>query len=290
MPASGIAAAEASYSDVERQLGELAARFKAQQDDLIRVRKHLEGVIKKEVSNATRQLESFANVQYALAGGTPLPAMHGWPISPDFAAYLVELIRSNDYDLVVEFGSGTSTVLIAKLLAQSAPGRAGRRPVVQVAFEHLEQFRTQTLDHLRAADLEGCVTVHHAPLVSYRAENGLTYPYYACEEPLATVAEGLDDRPVRALVLVDGPPAVTGTHARYPALPIVMSALPDACLHVLLDDYVRDDEKQIARMWQDELANGNRSFEFEVRTLEKDACLLHIAAPPRYSPGEPAGT
>ncbi|MCK7579982.1 MAG: hypothetical protein MZV65_32785 [Chromatiales bacterium] len=47
-----------------------------------------------------------------------MPEMHTWPISPDLGVLLIRLIESSDYDAVVEFGSGVSTVILAKALAK----------------------------------------------------------------------------------------------------------------------------------------------------------------------------
>lgn len=250
--------------------------FKAQTDDLIKVREHLERVMKKELLNATKQLEAFLNVQSALSGGDLIPGLHGWPISPDLAAYLIELIRTNDYDMVIEFGSGTSTVVMAKALAQMRHRREGKGPVVQMAFEHLEAYHAQTQAQLRAAGLATAATVHLAPLAPYQAANGKTYPYYTCQPALQALQATYDKPNCRALVLVDGPPASTGEHARFPAVSVVTSVLRHVGLDILLDDLIREDEQQVARMWQDDLQAAGREAVAEVRKMEKDACLIRV--------------
>ena len=84
-------------------------------------------------------------------------------------------------------------------------------------------------------------------------------------------------------MLVDGPPASTGEHARYPAVSAVTAALPLAALDILLDDLIREDEQQVARMWQDDLKAAGREAVAEVRKMEKDACLIRVQPQPAAS-------
>jgi len=72
----------------------------------------------KGLENTTRQIESFIGINTYLERGELMPSLHGWPISADFAFYLISLIEANDYDLIVEFGSGASTVLMATALSR----------------------------------------------------------------------------------------------------------------------------------------------------------------------------
>jgi hypothetical protein len=268
---------------IEAQQAELRTQATKQNKDLFKVSEHLQNVVKKELLNATKQLEAFLNVQSALSGGDLIPGLHGWPISPDLAAYLIELIRANDYDLVIEFGSGTSTVVMAKALAQMRHRREGKAPVVQMAFEHLEAYHAQTQAQLRSVGLADAATVHLAPLAPYQAANGKTYPYYTCQPALQALKASHSKPTCRALVLVDGPPASTGEHARYPAVSAVTSALPLAALDILLDDLIREDEQQVARMWQDDLKAAGREAVAEVRKMEKDACLIRVQPQPAAS-------
>lgn len=263
---------------LQRQNAELSQQLIKQGDDLIKVRKYLEGAVKKEILNATQQLEAYLGVQSFLNHGERIPGMHGWPISPDFALYLIELIDSNDYDLIIEFGSGTSTVVMAKALARIAPRRQKAKPL-QVAFEHLEQYHAQTQANLQQAGLADAVQLVLAPLEPYTAPNGNTYPYYSCHAALANLASQLLMAQPKVLVMVDGPPASTGKHARYPAMPAVLAHLKHARLDILLDDYIRDDEKEIAQLWLKDIEALGLSHQMKTRKMEKDACLISVSTP-----------
>jgi hypothetical protein len=261
------------------QKADLDAQFKKHADELIRVRKSLDSAVKKEISNATKQIEASIGLQNYFATGN-LPSInterHAWPVSPDFALYLIELIEFNDYDLIIEFGSGISTVIIAKTIANMAKRRQGKPPVDLISFDHLDQYYQQTLTKLKHEGLDATVQLHHAPLYDYTAPNSKVYPYYACLDILAEAAQRHAVDSLRVLVIVDGPPGVTGPHARYPAGPIIFSLFKGAQIDLLLDDYIRDDEKEIAKLWQEELKAAEQTFTISDRKLEKDACLIAV--------------
>jgi hypothetical protein len=258
---------------------EINTQLEKQANDLISVRKFLDSSLKKEVANATKQIEASIGLQSYFATGDLLSVnteRHSWPISPDFALFLIELLEINDYDLVIEFGSGISTVVVAKTLAKIAPRRQSKPPTEFISFDHLEKYYQQTLTQLQHAGFSETMQLKHAPLSSYVAPNGKTYPYYNCHETLSALAKCHPPAGLRLLVIVDGPPAATGQHARYPAAPVVLAHFKGAQIDLLLDDYIRDDEKEIAQLWQAELTAAQLSHTCIVRQLEKDACLISI--------------
>ncbi|WP_449431675.1 methyltransferase FkbM [Pseudomonas putida] len=262
---------------LQKQNEALSEQIKQQNAEMIKVRKSLESTVKTEMLNAAQQLEAFLGVQNFLNHGERLPGMHGWPISPDFALYLIELIDANDYDLIVEFGSGTSTVLIAKALARINRQQRGKSPTVQVAFEHLEKYHAQTEANLHQAGLAQAVQLILAPLAPYQAANGTTYSYYSCQATLNELAQRLPVGDLKVLVMVDGPPASTGRHARYPAVPSVLAELKRARIDILLDDYIREDEKEIAQLWLKDIEANGLDAQMITRKMEKDACLISIS-------------
>ena len=276
-----IVAIEELGKTIKQQKVELDKQLKKQNDDLISVRKFLDSSLKNEVANATKQIEAAVGLQSYFATGE-LPNInterHSWPVSPDFSLYLVELLEANNYDLIIEFGSGISTVIIAKTLAKMAERRKNKQPVNLVSFDHLEKYYNQTLAQLRQAGLADKVQLELAPLEPYTAPNGTTYAYYSCHESLATLAKKYGQTEVRVLVVIDGPPAATGKHARYPAAPSVLKYFRGANLSFLLDDYIRDDEKEIAALWQSEFSALGLAQITTIRSLEKDACLITVTA------------
>lgn len=259
---------------LSQQKAELKAQLKKQNDTLSDLRKHIDSKLKQEILNATQQFEAFLDIQSFFNNSEYLPPMHGWPISPDFARYLIQLLEKNHYDLILEFGSGTSTVLIAKALAKLQREHQDKPAVVQVAFEHLAKYHAQTLANLESAGLASSVQLSLAPLHPYKAPNGQTYSYYACQQTLADLAVSLPASPIKILMVVDGPPANTGKQARYPCLPAVLAHFRHQHLEILLDDYARVDEKVVGTLWEQDLKQTGYQVTSEKISMEKDALLV----------------
>ena len=245
-----------------------------QEEMLIDFQKNIHKKLKEETLNTIQQIEAFLYIQIFFSDGENIPKMHGWSISADFGRFLIQLIQKNDYDVVLEFGSGTSTVLIAKALKKQHRQSQGKPPVIQVAFEHLEKYYAQTLVDLETVGLESTVQINLVPLQPYKTPNGQTYAFYSCQKILANLAEKYKDSTEKILIVVDGPPAGVGKHARYPCLPAVLCHYKHHFLQILLDDYVRSDEKEVAKLWEQELINSGYLVTIDKIDMEKEAILL----------------
>ena len=151
----------------------------------------------------------------------------------------------DDRRRVVELGSGLSTVLLARLLAQRA-----RRSTL-VAVEHDARWAQWVREQLEREGIGAHVMVIDAPLTA-RADDAGGLPWY--DE--AAVADGLDRalgaEPIDLLV-VDGPPAYAAGHGlgRYPALPVLRPRLAPGAT-VVLDDVERRGEQDVLRRWESE--------------------------------------
>jgi hypothetical protein len=275
-PPSASAQIEKSPESAGEKGADIFARLREQGEAADRLPHDIAKLVKKEILNATKQLEAFIEVRDHLGTDDLIGDLHGWPISPDLALYLVQLIETNDYDVVIEFGSGTSTVLIARALAKCASRRHGKAQTVQVAFEHLAEYHAQTLAHLRRARLADSVQLVHAPLVPFMAPNRIAYAYYDCQRTLREVANATRFPGLRILVLVDGPPGSIGRHSRYAAVPIVRNCFSGAQFDVLLDDYLRQDEREIAQLWLAEIHDQGLTASLIETETEKGACLIRI--------------
>ena len=227
-------------------------------------------VVRREAVNGARQIEAHANLQAFLNGKPLMPDLHGWPVSPDLAVHLVRAVSNRRFDAVVEFGSGASTQLIAWALRR----RAWPQAVRQVAFEHLEVYQRATIGLLQEFGLEAAADVVLAPLRP-QALPDVPAPYYACDGQLAELARQLAPD-CRLLVLVDGPPASTGPLARRPALQAVRRHFGRAELVILLDDYRRDDEREVVRHWCADLDRDGVPYQTLELDLDKGALELTV--------------
>jgi hypothetical protein len=265
----------------QAQAGDWRALQKRLSRDLKETRSAIEATVRLESGNVARQVEAFLGIWQLLQTGQTLPPLHGWAVSADFAHELLQRVLNGGYDAVVEFGSGTSTVLIAKAAQRLHTQDAGALPSV-LSFDHLEPYHAATQARLREAGVDALARVVLAPLTPYTATDGVIYPFYdRCSEELATLREHGASPPQSVLAVVDGPPAATGEHARYPALPLLVGTLAPYRIDLLLDDYRRGDEQEVVRLWLSELkANGYEASLTEL-DFEKRAAFVQAQRSPR---------
>jgi hypothetical protein len=291
------------------RLDEVVSNTKIQNTRIEELTKSLKQRIDSGLKNTIKQIESYIGIESYLTHKNMMLPMHGWPVSPDFMLHLIEMIETRDYDLIIEFGSGTSTVLMAKTIHKirmqhrrliktiDGPGIAlsdgisdtstsvttnyaqiipiKSWPMV-VTFEHNKKCHGDTQMKLHQAGVAEFVDLIYAPLHDYMASDGNRFLYYTCEEKLAALGKSLEGRRAHILVLVDGPPGTTNHHARYPVMPIMLQHFSVHQLDVLLDDTNRKEEKEIVDLWAELLDKRSLAYEKQNLAFEKGACLLSI--------------
>jgi predicted O-methyltransferase YrrM len=213
--------------------------------------------VKDDLKQTYRQLEALQTLNTMLPTTEVLPATRGWAASPDLLLALVDLAITQRPALVVECGSGSSTLWLA--LTMRKFGINGR----VVALDHEPVFRGKTRDLLARHGVSDLAEVRDAPLESFTVD-GANYQWYAKKawEDL----EGID------LLFVDGPPATTGDKARFPALPLLRDSLSPAAT-LVLDDLIVPDMQETLRLW----TAANPEFTSEILPLEKKAAVLRRA-------------
>lgn len=182
----------------------------------------------RETGGRTRAL---INVR-PLLGELPVP-LGGWAMDPRLGELIVETMQRRRPRLMLECGSGSSTILTAEVLRTFGSGRL-------ISIEHDAVFAEETRQRLRERGLEPWAEVITAPLVPRDVE-GTTRTWYDVDVDRQITGQ-ID------LLVVDGPPRRAAELARYPAVPVLRSHFADGCI-VLLDDGNRPDERTIARMW-----------------------------------------
>ena len=244
-------------TQLQKQVEELTKQLAVSKESLKDLENRLRNDMSKGLSNAVKQLEAFQRIRDFLGTVDGLGDFHGWPISPDIGLFLIDRMREHKYDLIIEFGSGTSTALLAKtveVLAQRAQTAVAESSISTVntkivTFEHDRHYYAKTLQLLKARGLESLVQLINAPLVEW-CEGEQTYLYYDCQATLSQLANQNTEHQLRILVLVDGPPGSTSVNARYPAIPFVFSTLARHLIDVVLDDASRPEEKQVISLWK----------------------------------------
>lgn len=230
---------------------------------------------KLEANNVIKQIESYHYLQNFFVDSSTIFDFHGWPISADFGALLIRLLQKKHYDLVIEFGSGTSTVLMAKAIKQIY-AKQKNKPFI-ISFDHLEQYANQTKEMLVTANVENLAQVSLAPLAPYNGLADQDSIYYDSTLIFDILHSYQTSKELSILVVVDGSPESTCNLARYPALPILMSIFNRAKLDILMDDANRAGEQQIVTLWGDLLANHNTEYAITKFDIEKGATLISTA-------------
>ena len=191
---------------------------------------------KEEIEGRFRDLEALQHLQHFLDPVAPLPRMGAYALSPQHVLKMVNFILVRRSQVVVEFGSGVSTLISAYCMKKLGDG--GHVTSYESDTYHAEVTRS----HLRLHGLEAYATVVDAPISPVDLK-GEKFQWYGIEgHPLP---ENID------LLFVDGPPRKTCHLARYPALPIAFANLAAEAL-ILLDDADRRDERTIVARWQAE--------------------------------------
>jgi predicted O-methyltransferase YrrM len=187
-----------------------------------------------------RQIEALFWLNQRLPFRLPLPPMRGYAISPDFANVILTLIEANRPKLILELGSGISTIIAGYALERIGAGRI-------LSLDDGAEFAQTTRSRLDQHGVSAFAQVVHAPLVPLVLD-GLPYQWY---DPAAVASATAPDASID-LLIVDGPPQYGNPHplARYPALPVLWDRLSDQAL-ILMDDTDRADEQQIAQRWLD---------------------------------------
>ena len=178
------------------------------------------------------QIEPLGALRDRLVTRRPLPAMRGYAIAPDFALLLTELIADERPELVVETGSGVSTLVIAYSLEKLGRGRV-------IALDHDPGYAAATRAELERHGLSGYATVVDAPLSPIEID-GERYRWYD--------RAALAGLPPIDLAIDDGPPRHLGAMLRYASLPELAPRLSPRGVFVL--NVIADEEREILARWR----------------------------------------
>ena len=174
-------------------------------------------------------------------------------ISPDFGAALAGLLLESRAQSVVEFGSGTSTVIASYCLEQIGRGTL-------LSLDHDKRYAEVTCAQLREHRLDAIAHVRYAPLCPVTLPAG-TWQWY--DTSTVSLPRSID------LLIVDGPPMGVGALARYPALPMFYERLSESAI-VVVDDASRPDEQEMVKRWLKEYP----AFTHEFLPHEKGTVIL----------------
>ncbi|GAA3460361.1 hypothetical protein GCM10018963_23740 [Saccharothrix longispora] len=163
-------------------------------------------------------------------------------LRPAALAAVVDEVLLGSRTVLVECGSGASSVILARLLARRGFGHL-------LSVEHDERTAAFVASQLRREGLGHVARVVHAPLSPHPAALGSAHWYDPglVHDEVSYYVEryGLVD-----LLLVDGP--LLGD-ARYPALPVFRGVLAPGAA-VLVDDAEQPGEQTVLVRWAEEFS------------------------------------
>lgn len=199
------------------------------------------------------------------------PVFLGGPsIDAHHARQLLFVLEELKPRSILEFGAGTSTVIVARALQT-----LGYPPELHIAVDHDARYLRHTIQLARVNGVEKYVRFEHCPLAPLP---GFPLPWYS-NVPEAIGRARID------LVIVDGPPAYEPgkEKAREPALPVIRSFLSERAV-VILDDANREGESRILDRWLQDYPE----FSLERVREGKGIGVLTLREMKREEPGPPS--
>ena len=200
---------------------------------------------KKSSMTAYRQTQALIQLTQLLDFKSPIPPTRSWAASPDLLLTITEIIRKYRPGLVVELGSGVSTLVAAK---------AGARKVVSI--DNSDEFGGKTISLLKDHKVRG-VDVRIAPLQPYA--NGFTWYDTSKIKDLKKID----------LLIVDGPPGSKNPEARYPALAEFKDKLSAKAV-IIIDDVHREGERKLA----EDFAKAMPNHQLAILDHEKGTAVI----------------
>ena len=191
----------------------------------------------------TAETEALLQLFREFEPRAPMPSSGRWAMDPTGLLEVLYLIARKRPKVVLELGSGTSSIWIAYALEKDG-GRL-------ISVDHETDFADRTRSLLELHEVNHLAEVRLAKLSQLNI-NGEEFQWYS--------VDAFRDLNEIDLLLVDGPPGSLGETARYPALHVLEPRLaPNAV--VILDDANRPGEQGIVRRWITDIAGLRRERE-----------------------------
>ena len=193
-----------------------------------------------------RQSEYFAQLIHLMDFKAAIPGLRSWAASADVLLTLVNISQKVKPKVVLDLGSGISTLVLAKAT-----------PAAKVfSIDHLEEFAGKTKSLLADHEITN-VDLRVAPL----RPNSAGSDWY--ELSVLSDIDQID------LLFIDGPPGSKDEKARHPVLAHCLSRLSPKAV-IVIDDAAREGEQVLAEMFLEALPG----YELEFLSHEKGTAVL----------------
>jgi hypothetical protein len=214
---------------------------------LTRFKKRIDDYLNRKFSKFLKvqklsQQEQFSYAQLSqLFNCSHFIPMTTWSISPSTILHILNDIDINQRRCIVEFGSGISTLYIAKYI------KSVHRKIQFYSVESNKEWMSKLQIQIESLELQDYVTLIYAPIekvpssFSYKSQD----IWYSTNE-LDTELNAVFDIDV---VIVDGPFGGITPYARYSALPFLKNKLASK-FSIFIDDVGRSEENEILKEWK----------------------------------------
>lgn len=192
-----------------------------------------------------RQIEAYTQLLKLIDFKAAIPSTRSWAASPDLLLTINEIVKKNRPGLVVELGSGVSTLVAAK---------SGAKRIV--SLDDSEEFGNKTRLMLKEHKVRG-VDIRIASLQPYA--NGSTWYDTSSIKDLKKID----------LLIIDGPPGSKNPQARYPALAEFKDKLSPQAV-IVIDDVNREGERKLA----EDFAKALPTHRIEILSHEKGTAVI----------------
>lgn len=210
------------------------------------------------IETAYQQLESLIPLINNLDIKKRLPNTRGFAASPDYLLKINEIIREKKPNLILEAGSGVSTLIASYALKKYGGGKI-------ISLDHTEKYAQQTKYELKKHNLESYAEVIYAPLKKHIFPISDLYSNYLIWYNTESIISQIDSVD---LFIIDGPPSKV-KNARFPALPIMFDKMKPGTI-IILDDAKRKNEQEVIKLWQKEY----NCFEYDYIDNDKGLAII----------------
>jgi len=192
---------------------------------------YIKSYSKDKIQTSYEQLEILIPLFNELEIKKRIPHTRGYAASPDYLFEIKNIIKKEKPKLILEAGSGVSTLISAYSLKKYGEGQI-------ISLDHEKLYADKTIIELKKHNLEKYANILYAPLKKY--DNDLLW--YDADDALQGL--GLID-----LFIIDGPPKNSSKNARFPALPLMFNKMKIGTI-IILDDARRKSEQDTVLLWK----------------------------------------
>ncbi|WP_339813390.1 hypothetical protein [uncultured Imperialibacter sp.] len=159
-------------------------------------------------------------------------------IAPSVIVHVLNDIVINERKSIIEFGTGNSTIYIARLI------HSQQLPIEFISVDQDGDWQESVKQTLIREGITNVVKFVHAPIEECGYQFKSQTQWYGLDKLANQIAGKKFD-----LVIVDGPVASKVPHARYPAVPFLKTYFNEE-ISIYLDDAGRKGEIEIMEEWE----------------------------------------